>query len=151
LARLAALSHAQRRELFRAAIVLTFVRLALWLLPFRALRTLMPRLAVATSPRKALSGNESEAIACVAWAIGIAARVVPAATCLVQAMATQYLLGRHGVESTLRFGVTRAAGEFRAHAWITCRDRVVVGGEESPSVYSMLPATLGSTKEFPTV
>jgi hypothetical protein len=138
-ARLATLPSVRRRELTRAVIVLAFARLALWLLPFRTLRSLMSRLGRATSSRKA--ATENAAVDHIARAVGVAARFIPAATCLVQAMATQFLLGRRGVESTLRLGVTRAAaGKFQAHAWVECRDRVVVGGKDSPSVYSVLPA-----------
>ncbi len=137
LRRLATLPRVRRRELARAVIMLVFARLAVWLLPFRALRPLISRLTRATVSTTTMT--ESAAIASVTWAVRIAARVVPAATCLVQAMAAQFLLGRHGVESTLRLGVTRAGGAFRAHAWIECRGRVVVGGVDSPSVYSLLP------------
>jgi len=135
--RFGTLPSMQRRELARAVIAMACARLALWMLPFRALRPLMFRLARATSSPRATT--ESAAIGNVAWALGVAARTIPAATCLVRALAAQFLLGRHGIESTLRLGVMRAAGEFRAHAWVECRGRVVVGGDESPNVYCMLP------------
>ena len=137
MARLASLPSVDRRELFRAAVVLISARLALWLLPFRTMRPLTSALAGVKPGRKNMT--EIQAMICVAWAVAVAGRLVPAATCLVRAMAAQILLARHGVESTLRLGATRAgSGEFRAHAWLECRGQVVVGGAESPGVYSTL-------------
>jgi hypothetical protein len=134
--RLATLPSIHRRELARAVMVVSLARLALWLTPFRFLSRLMSRLGRARGSRKA--ATESAVVDRIAWAVVIAARIIPAATCLVQAMATQFLLGWHGIESTLRLGVTRAADEsFRAHAWVECRGRIVVGGNDSPMVYSV--------------
>ena len=135
--RLAALPGVRRRELIQAAAVLTGTRLALWLLPFRNVHPLMSRLSHVTVRRKNMT--EIQATTSVAWAVGVAGRVVPEATCLVRAMAAQILLARHGVESSIRLGVKRAeAGELKAHAWLECRGRVVVGGAESPGAYSTL-------------
>jgi hypothetical protein len=144
LRRLTALQSVHRHELLRAAAALALARLALWVLPFRAVRGLLSRMTCATVRRREMT--ETEAAACVSWAVGVASRVLPASTCLVQAMATKTLLARHGFDSILRLGVTRAdAGDFRAHAWVESGGRVVVGGKESPSIYSMLP-TVGSPR-----
>jgi Transglutaminase-like superfamily len=68
----------------------------------------------------------------VAWGIRNAARVVPEATCFVQALAAQFLLARSGTPSQIRIGVAAGpGGEFVAHAWLLTDGRVVVGGSAS--------------------
>lgn len=78
----------------------------------------------------------------IGWAVATAARRIPAATCLTQALAAQYLLRRRGLEADLRIGVARAAGEpLEAHAWVESRGQVVVGGVARP--YTPLPSLGG--------
>lgn len=58
----------------------------------------------------------------------MAARYVPRATCLTQALALQAMLGRAGTPSELRIGVARGKEtEVDAHAWLECEGRVVIG------------------------
>jgi len=52
------------------------------------------------------------------WAVAAAARRIPGATCLVQALALQRLLAQSGHRSQLRIGVDKAGAEFDAHAWL---------------------------------
>jgi hypothetical protein len=63
----------------------------------------------------------------VTWAITVAARYVPANTCLTRALAASRLLARRGVGSRLQIGVARIDGEFQAHAWVECNGDVIVG------------------------
>lgn len=66
----------------------------------------------------------------VSWGVSAAARLVPGATCLTQAMAGQYLLASRGMESMVRIGVERNGGpQLKAHAWLISGDRVVLGGK----------------------
>jgi hypothetical protein len=65
----------------------------------------------------------------VGWAVGAAARHVPGATCLAQALTAQALLALLGTTSTLHIGVSRRpAGGLDAHAWVRCMGMTVVGG-----------------------
>src|SRR5262245_19370516 len=65
-----------------------------------------------------------------ARAIGRAVRVAPGCGCLPQAVATQCLLRRDGLNSTIVFGVARnQAGSLEAHAWLWSDGRILVGGE----------------------
>jgi hypothetical protein len=63
--------------------------------------------------------------------------------CLRRALVIQWLLGRRGVETTLRFGVRRGAGALDAHAWLE-REGVPLGEtgdlEERFAVLSPIPA-----------
>ena len=88
-------------------------------------------------------------------AVQRSARLVPAASCLTQAMALQMMLARRGHRCDVRIGVERRAasaeaaensshvasanplahgsdiadGQFRAHAWVEWRGRVLIGGD----------------------
>lgn len=75
----------------------------------------------------------------IAWAVTTAARYVPGATCLTQALAAQRLHTRSGCATELRLGATKGPDDvFRAHAWLERGDRVVVGGEERDA-YAAFP------------
>lgn len=125
--RFARLSWAERAALVRALLLVSGVRLALWVLPFRLTRRATQRLA-RTAPGAAAS---EEAIARTIWAVVATSRRVPGASCLTQALAAQVLIARLGRETTLRVGVTRDRGKgFAAHAWLEYRGRIIIGGGE---------------------
>ncbi len=64
----------------------------------------------------------------IAWAVPVAARFVPGATCLSQALAARTLLRLTGHPSTLTLGVRRAdGGMLEAHAWVHSGAQPVVG------------------------
>ena len=54
--------------------------------------------------------------------------------CLPQAMAAKGMLAFRGIPSRLHLGAARAgeAGGLTAHAWLTCGEVTVVGGEARP-------------------
>lgn len=62
--------------------------------------------------------------------------------CLDKAIAAQWMLGRRGIKSVLRFGVRRDMlpdSGFEYHAWLMSGQEPVVGGNEVES-YSAFPA-----------
>ena len=68
-----------------------------------------------------------------AHAIGRAARFVPRASCLTQALALQSVLSGCGEVCSLVLGVDKSAKpgakiNFEAHAWIEWQGRVIIGG-----------------------
>jgi hypothetical protein len=83
----------------------------------------------------------SKTVGRIGWAVRNAARLVPGASCLTQALAAQYLLARAGCRSQLQVGVARdPSGRFLAHAWLISDGRVVIGGTSSELArYSLLP------------
>lgn len=93
------------------------------------------------------AGLHSPTAARVAWAVQRAARLVPRATCLTQALAAQIMLSRHNIVSVLHVGVRRdGAGTLLAHAWLVNDGVVLLGGTpETVSAFSELarygPAT----------
>jgi|RhiMetdeSRZDD1v2_1073273.scaffolds.fasta_scaffold09135_12 hypothetical protein len=132
-----------RRLLVKSVLLLGGVRLGLWLLPFQTLRRLLARMTCATP---ALHEAEHASIERVAWAVAVARRYVPAATCLTQALTAQVLLGRQGHAAHLRIGVARsAAGQFQAHAWVEYQGRIVIGGTDAPLRFTPLPPLEGKS------
>jgi len=129
LRKLAALSREERALLLRAALLLTGMRVALVALPFRTLQRLVAR---QSPPAGAAAREDAEAVERIAWAVTTAGRrVLGVRPCLAKALTAQVLLGRRGYASDLRIGVARGEDTaVRAHAWLECGGRVVVGGEE---------------------
>lgn len=131
------LPPSDRRLLVSTAVLLGAIRLGLRLLPFRTLQRVLTRLeqAPTASPRH----TNRSSVDRLAWAVTVASRYVPKATCLTQALAAQTLLGRRGHLSRLHVGVAKGEeGRLKAHAWLESQGRVIVGGGEL-SRYTLLP------------
>ena len=111
------------RWFLRSLVVLTAVRAALTLIPYNRFKSWIPSsVQLPAAPRE-------EQARC-AWAIARAARFIPHATCLTQALAGQWLLARQGFGSRVVIGVRRAQGRsVAAHAWLRVGEDVVLGGD----------------------
>lgn len=108
---LRALSGEERRSLARAWVYLLLADLALQVLPVRRVGALLRLFGGRTRKEASADG--------LAHLVGIAGRHhFHPMTCLPRSLALQALLRRHGIESDLRIGVRREAGELRAHAWV---------------------------------
>jgi hypothetical protein len=112
------------------------VRIGLWLLPFR----LVHRAVAARAKRSAMTAETS--VEQITWAVTAAARRVPGASCLTQALAGTLLLAAAGHEATLRFGVTKDEGQLRAHAWIESDGRTVLGDPRTDSFVPLPPLAM---------
>jgi hypothetical protein len=133
---------ADRSLLVKAAFTVGATRLGLWVLSFGTLRRILAR--VRRRPARLRRADQSS-LDRVAWAVTVASRFVPAATCLTQALATHVLLDQQGYSACLRIGVVKGEdGQLRAHAWVESDGVVVMGGSE-PSIerYTPLPAFEG--------
>jgi hypothetical protein len=121
----AALPLTERRLLIRTAIVLGLVRAGLWFLPFRTLTALLRRNRPRLRPAGAASPHS------IRWAIRVASRYVPGATCLAQALTALILLEGAGFPARFYIGVARNGEKpFQAHAWVKSQDDIIVGGHE---------------------
>ncbi|WP_108895331.1 lasso peptide biosynthesis B2 protein [Palleronia abyssalis] len=111
---------------FVAFWVLVFVRTALSLRKTGLLETRIARYAASNSP---VPGCEVRDLREVSWSVSAASRLVPGATCLTQAFAGSWLLGRRGhvTEIRLTLPVEKGSG-FRPHAWLMHGDVIVLGG-----------------------
>jgi hypothetical protein len=135
LRKLARLTPAERRLLFRAAAAVAAFRVALWVLPYRRVAALLP-----AHPSAARDGSAIPP-ARVAWAVRACARRVPGASCLTRALAARWLLAHAGIPSTLHFGWARDDdGRFHAHAWLEQGGTVLLGGEERIGSFHVLGA-----------
>ena len=116
--------------LARAAGAILCVRALLW-------RGGLPdaRRWVRSRPRGTARGAAAHDHRVVAWSVRAAARLVPGATCLTQALAGQSLLRGRGRGSTVRVGVRpEGAGPALAlagHAWLIADGKVLLGGADS--------------------
>jgi len=135
--RLYRLAAVDRALLGRATLWLGVTRVALWLLPLRVVRRLLTW--AARPARQARGAPPSQER--IRWALSIACRAVPRATCLPQALAAQALLACHGHRAELRVGVIKSdAGYLLAHAWVESEGQIVVGDVRGLSRYKPLPA-----------
>ena len=134
-------------KLFARAYVLVWtIRLALWVLPFRTIYNW------AIEFRKGRIGDrplDADSVYKVVWAVSAAARRIPRASCLTQALATQIMLGRRGHRASLQLGIMKSqAGRFDAHAWVERNGSVLIGLNNAFSRLTRLPA-LDGEKQWP--
>jgi hypothetical protein len=75
----------------------------------------------------------------ICHSVEIAARFVPGATCLAKAHVGCTLLNRFGYPAQIKIGVLKDSSNLRAHAWVECDGRVVIGA--TTNQYVELPKT----------
>lgn len=121
---------------------LSVMRVGVWLVPLRLLRRVSRRTAQSSGGVSVTRPPRQR----IVWAVTAASRVVPRATCLPQALATQTLLARRGYPAQLRIGVAKSdAGLLEAHAWVESDGQVVVGNVRNLARYSRLPPLPGES------
>ena len=128
------LPRAQRRLLMRSVLLTAGVSAGLRLLPFSTLQRWLQPSAANPPPAAAPSAED------IVWAVTIAGRYVPGATCLVQALLAERLLKLAGHPALLRIGVCEQPPDFRAHAWVESNGKVLLGETETFSQFTSLPA-----------
>lgn len=123
----------QHKKLFlQAYLVLGNVRFALLRRPFKKLvaELNLSRDAVLQPP---LEPSERAVALAVGWAVRTAANFTPwESTCLVQVLAAQRLLQKHGIAGVFYLGATNSgagseAPGFLAHAWLKCNGEFITG------------------------
>jgi len=73
------------------------------------------------------------------WAIAVAGRYVPGTTCLSLALAGRMMLNKYGYPAYIHVGVAKDhTGSFGAHAWLESEGMIVIGGQESTSLFAPL-------------
>lgn len=116
LATLRSLSWADRRLLTEALLLVSSLRVALWIAPVRRVYATLAWLGAGGEPA---GPSEAERVRRVVQAVEMAARNTwGEPTCLHRSLALWWMLRRRGVECHLRFGVRRREGAFEAHAWV---------------------------------
>lgn len=142
-AKLFNLPLSDQRRLIQTGLLVIAFRIGLWVLPFRVLRS-----AVSKVSRRAKKGTETD-LTRVGRQVVSVSRFVPSASCLTQALAAQVLLLREGFSPTLQIGVARdSAGAFKAHAWVECEGKTIVGDFTSTALnYAPLLPPAGEFSE----
>lgn len=139
------LGWSDRILLVKAWIIVWALRTALWLLPFKWIRKILSRLA---GEKPGRPGADPDIPRKISWTVTVASRYVPGAeTCLVQALAANFLLRRRGYPAYLRLGVVKnEKGDLEAHAWVECDGAVIIGGSGIERYEPLLPSA-GSREE----
>ena len=61
------------------------------------------------------------------------------ANCLIRALALRMMLARRDLTTELHIGARKdEQGQFAAHAWLTYKDTILVGGEDAKNLYREL-------------
>jgi hypothetical protein len=137
------LSPADRWLLVKSAFWLGLVVLGLRAVPFRTLRRGLAKVAHRPTPLNQIGRPEAGRLA---WAVALASRYVPAASCLPQALVTHLLLTRQGYPAHLYIGVAKdELGQLQAHAWIESQGRILIGAVEDLSRFNPLPPVEGES------
>ena len=138
LRKLLALPGPERLLLVKAALLLLAIRLGLWVLRFRIVRSVLARLSQGRDKRPDAHHLPPDKIV---WAVEVVGHHVPGTkNCLVRALATDTLLARHGRPSRLRIGVARGdRGELEAHAWVEGEGKILIGAMGA-ELFTPLPA-----------
>ena len=123
---MSALSLLQNRsrlgQLVLAIVWVLTVRIGLTVLSMKAVRR-------AFMPKEVTGELDPDAAEEVIWSVKRAAKIVPFASCLTQAMASQIMLARRNYPSVLHVGARRAEdGTFTAHAWLEGGGMLLIGG-----------------------
>ena len=90
------------------------------------------------------AGNTAAAVDRIVWAVEVASRRMPGATCLCLALALQRLLAKNGHGSELRIGVEKNNDRFGAHAWLIHNGQVLIGDSQLGK-YELLAAWQSKT------
>ena len=134
-AKFRALPRSEKWLLIRAGVEVLRARIGLSCLPFswHAARI------ICTQPN-AISNALTHKAERIVWAVSVASRFVPRASCLTQALAAKRLLNAAGISSQVHLacGVDKD-GVSGAHAWLECEGNVVLGGT-APVGFVALPA-----------
>lgn len=125
--RWARLPRPERRAASEAVLVLGLVSAGLRVFPPKLTGALVRR---ATSA-DAGSADDGEPVDMVVVAVERAARRVPGATCLAQALTAWMMLERRRTPAVVRIGASRRGDQLAAHAWLEHAGRIVLGEDQA--------------------
>ncbi len=131
---------ARERRLFLEALRrLVWAKILVQTLPFPRLARRLGQAQIET-PREISAADRALAVD-VSWAVQAVARHVPLGfVCLPQAIAAQRMLRRHGLPTTLYFGVAfdqKRKDSIETHAWLRAGDKIVTGEDQIPGHHAV--------------
>lgn len=122
--------------LIKSFLLLSAIRLGLWILPFKKLRYFLTNRGRGSTLPEA---SDKIQITDVIRAVTIASRYVPSASCLTQALAVIVLLNGFGHRAQLRIGVAKDLdGKLEAHAWVEMGGEIILGEQGDLSRFNVL-------------
>ena len=121
------LSAADKWLVVRAVFWLGIARIMLAVMPFRRLSERLASDRTNSPPQP-----DAEYLERVGFAVRAAANNVPwRSNCFPQAIAARMLLRRQNYSTTIHLGVEKDGdGDIAGHAWLTCGETVVAGGDD---------------------
>jgi hypothetical protein len=120
LQRFSALDKRAQRLFLCATVLMPMISASLRLRGLRATQATLGRFRLTCAdPHDQTKGNMAKDAARIAHMVHAAARYgLVRPTCLESSLALWWLLGRQGIESSLRIGTRKTAGGLEAHAWV---------------------------------
>lgn len=138
------LQRCDRTLLFKTYILLSFVRLGLWLLPFKTLQQWLAKLHPTADYYQTpeLIKISRRTVGKVVWAVNTSSRYMPGKVkCLARALATQVLICRRGYDPELKIGVAKTEDHtLEAHAWVELQGQVIMGLVTDLSRFTPMPS-----------
>ena len=127
------LSKAKQKLLPKAFLLVTLVRVGLWIFPFQFIQRIVNFIPINSNQLKKHSTDD------ITWAIETASNYVPGSkVCLVKSLAAQVLLIRNNYASSIYFGVAKNNDNVEAHTWVECDEKIVIGKTTDFSRYTPL-------------
>lgn len=127
-----------KKIFLQAYLVMTLIRLGLWLLPFNRLQNL-----VARSKRLAFLAPAPDQVNVnrIALAVYRSSRYQPGSPmCLARALTTAVLMNIYNLPHEVKIGVAKGEKGIDAHAWVISQGVVVVGDIPDLSRYAIMSA-----------
>ena len=125
-----------KKIFLQAYLVMTLIRLGLWLLPFNRLQNL-----VAKSKQLAFLALAPDQVNVnrIALAVYRCSRYQPASPmCLARALTTAVLMNIYSLPHEVKIGVAKGEKGIDAHAWVISQGVVVVGDIPDLSRYAIM-------------
>jgi hypothetical protein len=148
IAKLRALTGAERRLLIVSCAVTPLVAGGLSILGFRRMHAALARWPRRRDARFGTEQAASSRALSVAKVVAIAAGRGPVrASCLRRSLLLWWLLRRDGIETTLRVGVSRERGTLHAHAWVEYMGRPLNDADDIAARFPAFERDFGALPE----
>lgn len=134
------LSGLEKKLFFKSFFLMLFIRFSFYFFSFKSIYQFLKNRKLRNNKVQEKSGEYK----IILESIQKAGRYIPGCTCLIKALAAQYLLREQGYDSQLQIGVLKDQQQsLKAHAWLEMDGKVVIGENGGLSHY----ATFSSIEE----
>lgn len=132
------LGESERWLIVETTFYLCCAKVATWTTPTRTLLAL-GSLDLSEGAADTRVASLPAEIAPAIRALDKSSRRLAFANCLIRALALRMLLASRDIATELHIGARKdEQGEFAAHAWLTCNDTILVGGDDAKALYREL-------------